>query len=79
MQDSLNALQSYLDTLKDKGFSFLLSNYDNDYYQLIVHHTDTEETNGFTESSSQQGLSKMLEEVENYVESIIKKNEPIKN
>lgn len=71
--DTLNALQGYLDTLKDKGFSFLLSNYDNDYYQLIVHHTDTEETKGFTESSSQQGLSKMLEEVENYVESRIEK------
>lgn len=47
----------------------MLSNYDNDYYQLIVHHTDTEETKGFTESSSQQGLSKLLEEVEEFVES----------
>ncbi|MDM1513566.1 hypothetical protein [Myroides odoratimimus] len=77
MQDSLNALQSYLDTLKDKGFFFSFNNHNNEYYILVCFSTvinvainapDFKDTQPCTES----GISELLESVEKYVESRIK-------
>lgn len=78
MIDSLNALQSYLDTLQSKGFSFDLINYNNQVLYLTINqnHPITRD-NGNIEcyggvyriGYNQEEVSQLLEEVEEFVES----------
>ncbi|AJA67344.1 hypothetical protein MYRA21_0100 [Myroides sp. A21] len=83
MQDSLNALVSYLNTLNDKGFyySLMIFNGNNLRVALIPNHKDTMGIDKFSikKNFNEYGISEVLEQVENYVESKINKNEPIKN
>ena len=75
MQDSLNALQSYLDTLKDKGISFQFFNCNNESIRLNIVHGGFEAKyiGGIVRrvDFTEEAVSGLLEEVENYVESIV--------
>lgn len=77
MQDSLNALQSYLDTLNNKGFHFSFTNHSNSYFTLICfpsQFSQIEDRKSFVleKPCTEYGVSKLLEEIETYVESRIK-------
>lgn len=76
MQDAMNALCSYLDTLKDKGVVFRLLNNNNDLIELSIVHGDAkaEYVGGLVKRTSctEKDVLFLLEEVEKYVELIIK-------
>lgn len=76
MQDSLNALQSYLDTLQSKGFYFSFTNHCNSYYTLQLFpyqfsKIKNRENIVLQKPCTVYGVSKLLEEIEIYVESSI--------
>ncbi|MFD0701765.1 hypothetical protein [Myroides pelagicus] len=75
MEDSMNALQSYLDTLKEKGFTFQLLNNNNESILLSVVNgvVVSAHLGGFVKRViyAEERVSDLLEEVEYYVESII--------
>lgn len=76
MIDSLSALQSYLDTLMDKGFYFSFTNHSNNYFTLIcfpMQFNPIQDRTSFTleKPCTEYGVSTLLEKVEEYVESRI--------
>ena len=83
MLDSLNALVSYLETLPQKGFYYTLMIIDGNSIRVTIlpNNPDTMGIDKFfiNKKFTEQGISEVLEQVENYVESKIKKNEPIKD
>ncbi|MDM1093398.1 hypothetical protein [Myroides odoratimimus] len=83
MQDSLNALQCYLDTLRDKAVFYTLTITNSMFVRIVLFSNSRMKEKDiilFIDIAyTEEGVSKILEQVENYVESIIKKNEPIKN
>lgn len=75
MEDSMNALQSYLNTLKDKGIVFQLSICNNESIRLIITGSVGAGCRCWFDRRVrciEEGISNLLEEVENYVESIVK-------
>ncbi|MGG5507924.1 hypothetical protein ACPDG9_13930 [Myroides sp. C6-3] len=78
MIDSLNALQSYLDTLQSKGFHFSFTNHSNSYFTLICFPSQFNTIHNrqsfvLEKPCTEYGVSKLLEEIEIYVESRIEK------
>ncbi|WP_025124400.1 hypothetical protein [Myroides odoratimimus] len=75
MQDSLNALQSFLNTLGPKGFFFLFINHNNEFFRLTCNHYDTTDKDDFLLETpcTQCGVSNMLEMIEKYVEEYTSK------
>ena len=76
MEDSMNALQSYLNLIKKRGIRYSLLNNNNDFIHLIIMHDDARANyiGGLVRriKCTEEGISNLLEEVENYVESIVK-------
>ncbi|MDM1452202.1 hypothetical protein [Myroides odoratimimus] len=75
MQDAMNALQSYLDTLNEKGFVFNFRNINNKQIILVVFMTNASVSSlpSFTKGvdCTEGGVSDLLESVENYVETLL--------
>ncbi|STZ48159.1 Uncharacterised protein [Myroides odoratimimus] len=73
MIDSLNALQSYLDTLDSKGFYYTLIITNSLFLRVVVFNNSRMKEKDIVFfidiAYTETGISKALEQVENYVES----------
>lgn len=76
MQDSLTALNDYLGNLPKKGFCFSFTNHGNSYFTLICFPSqfnpiEKREKFVMEKPCTIYGVSKLLEEIEIYIESRI--------